>query len=427
MKGSRAAGLCAILGATAIAATGRADLAEDASKLASAWQRAGKVTRQKVRFVERGSPALIFSTLDAPAAKHAPCVTVAILGPNSTHFVVRALGVTPLGASDESSFASLAGLVRVTRCGRLRSSLSVLLVEMRSPRAALETLVVESKEPPPDAVDVLPQRDPGPIEPFTAVEIQAAPAPLVQRVELALSRLRRSGGLGVTSEELAARPEGRGRIARTLSPGCHRFELLAEPNGAGARTQLEVESELDRSARLVSTEQGDGLHSAVTVCAAAEAELGLSYRGVPGSPLRLLAARWPLPDGLPEAWGALPRAQVAAILFRHHAKVSGFPVDQGLGIQGPTLLPLRVEPGACYVAVVAGIAGRSSGFSLAASAPGVSAQNHSGEENDGTLISFCARSGTEALLEADSRGYGVAWIYALFQTGKLAVGAELPR
>jgi hypothetical protein len=118
---------------------------------------------------------------------------------------------------------------------------------------------------------------------------------------------------------------------------------------------------------------------------------------------------------------------VAAILFRHHAKVSGFPVDQGLGIQGPTLLPLRVEPGACYVAVVAGIAGRSAGFSLAASAPGVSAQNRSGDENDGTLVSFCARAGTEALLEADSRGYGVAWIYALFQTGKLAVGAELPR
>jgi hypothetical protein len=428
VKRSRAAGLCAILGAMTAAATGRADLAEDASRLASAWQRSGKVTRQKVRFVERGSPALIFSTLDAPAAKRAPCVTVAIIGPNSTHFVVRALGVMPLGASGDGSFASLAGLAQITRCGRLRSSLSALLLEMRSPRAVVETLVVESEKPPPQAVEILPQRDPGPIEPFSAVEIQATPAPLAARVELALARLRRDGGQGVTSEALAARPEGASSVVRTLSPGCHRLELLTEPSSsAGARTQLEVEPEVDAAARLVSTEPGDGLSSALTVCAAAESQLRLAYRGAPSSPVRLLAARWPLPDGLPEVWGALARAQVAAILFRHHAKVSGFPVDQGLGIQGPTLLPLRVEPGACYVAVVAGIAGRSAGFSLAASAPGVSAHNRSGEENDGTLVSFCARAGTEALLEADSRGYGVAWIYALFQTGKLAVGAELPR
>ena len=425
MKPSRAAGLCAILAATTLAAPAGADLAEDASRLASAWQRSGKVTRQKVRFVERGSPALIFSTLDAPADKRAACVTVAIIGPNSTHFVVRALGVVPLGTAGDGSFASLAGLAHVTRCGRLRSSLSALLVEMRSPRAVVETLVVESEKPPPDAVTILPQRDPGPVEPFTALEIQAAPAPLAARVELALKRLRRDGGLGVTDEQLAARPEGRGRITRSLSPGCHRFELLTEPSES-ARTELAVEPALDQAARLVSTEQGDGLQSAFTVCAAAESELGLSYRGAPGSVLHLLAARFPLPDGLPEAWGSLARAQVAAILFRHHAKVSGFPVDQGLGIQGPTLLPLRVEPGACYVAVVAGIAGRSAGFSLAASAPGVSAQNRSGDENDGTLVSFCTRSGTEALLEADSRGYGVAWIYALFQTGKLAVGTELP-
>ncbi len=427
MKPARAAGLCAILGATTAAAPSRADLAEDASKLASAWQRSGKVTRQKVRFVERGDPALIFSTLDAPAEKRAPCVTVALLGPNSTHFVVRALGLTPLGTPADASFASLAGLVQITRCGRLRSSLSALLVEMRSPRAVVETLVVESEEPPPEAVTILPQRDPGPVEPFTALEIRAEPAPLAQRAELALQRLRRDGGQDVTSEELAARPDGASRVARTLGPGCHRFELLTEPaSSAGARTELEMEPALEPSARLVSVEQGDGLQAALTVCAAAESQLGLSYRGAPASPLRLLRARFPLPNGLPEAWGSASRAQVAAILFRHRAKVSGFPVDQGLGIQGPTLLPLRVEPGACYVAVVAGIAGRSAGFSLAASAPGVSAQNRSGDENDGTLVSFCVRSGTEALLEADSRGYGVAWIYALFQTGKLAVGAELP-
>jgi hypothetical protein len=99
-------------------------------------------------------------------------------------------------------------------------------------------------------------------------------------------------------------------------------------------------------------------------------------------------------------------------------------VDQALGIQGPTLLPTRVEPGACYVAVVAGINGRPTGMSLAVKASGVTAQNQAGAEADGTLISFCVRSGTEALLEVDSRGYALIWLYALFQTGRFELGAE---
>jgi len=423
---TRAAGLCASLCLLLAAAPSRADLADDAGKLASAWQRTGKVMRQKPRFVERGDPALVFSTLDSPAARRARCVTVAVIGPNSTHFVVRPLGMAPPGArGGDASFASLAGLVQVTRCGRERASVAALLIEMRSPRAVVETLVIESNEPPEEAIRILPQRDPGPIEPFDAVEILAAPAPLAERVALAEKRVRLAGGSDVSTEDVAARAEGAGSITRSVSSGCHRFELFTEPSERlGARTDLEVEPELGAAARLVSIERGDGLQTALTVCAGADSELVLSYRGAPASVLRVLRARWPLPDGLPEAWGSLGRAQVAAILFRHHAKISGFPIEQGLGIQGPTLLPLRVEPGACYVAVVAGITGRSTGFSLAASAPGISAQSRSGDQNDGTLVSFCARSGYEALLEADSRGYGVAWIYALFQTGKLAVGAE---
>jgi hypothetical protein len=425
VRGARQALLSALFALTA-AAPARADLDQDVSRLSAAWQRHGAVTRLEPRLAERGAPSLVFAPKAAGGGR-SRCLTFAIVGPSSTHFVVRTLGQSqsPLPGG-ETVLVSLAGLVELTRCGRDRGTIAALLVEMRSPRAVLETLVVESAAPLPRAISVVPQRDPGPIDPLVLQERRAAPPPMATRRALAESRLRRDGGRELTSESLASRADGSGSSTRTLPPGCHRFELLAEGSEAGPSAELGLLPRIDGPARLVSLERGDGSQLAVSLCAGAESRLALDYAGAPpGSSVTLIQARWPLPDGLPEVWGPIARAAVAAILMRHNARVSSFPVDQGLGIQGPTLLPVRIEPGACYVAVVAAITGRSAGLSLAASAAGVSAQNRSGEEEDGTLVSFCARSGTRALLEVDSRGHGLVWLYGLFQTGRIELGAEL--
>ena len=63
-------------------------------------------------------------------------------------------------------------------------------------------------------------------------------------------------------------------------------------------------------------------------------------------------------------------------------------------------------------------------LALAAVSGGVSAHNHGGQGGESTLVSFCARSQSTALLEADSRGAGLFWLFALFQNGRLAVGEE---
>jgi hypothetical protein len=397
------------------------------TRLSKGFEPYGRVTRQKPRLVERGSPALIFTAPAEPSTRRAKCLTIAVIGPSSTNFVLRPLGLGPARAG-EGALASVAGLAELTRCGRERIGLGAALVEMRSPRAVLETLVIESETPLPRAISVVPQRDPGPVEPFTLLDLRPVPVPIAARSNAVDARLRREGGRDVASESVRSNADGAGSIKKTLSAGCYRYELLSEPAASADRAELSVAPAFDGAAHLVSVDSGDGLQATTTLCAGAETRLSLDFSGAsPGSTLLLASARWPLPDGLPEVWGAPARAAVAAILRRNRARVSGFPVDQALGIQGPTLLPIRVEPGACYVAVVAAINGRPSGLSLAAKTEGVTAQNHAGRDADGTVLSFCARSSTEALLEIDSRGYALVWMYALFQTGRFEPGAEPSR
>jgi hypothetical protein len=409
-----------------VAAPGRADLDHDVTRLVEGWQPYGQVLRDEPRLAERSSPTLIFTPTAAKALKRARCLTIAVIGPSSANFVVRPLGPDRMrepGA--DGSLASVAGLVELTRCGRDRFALGAVLVEMRSPRAVLETVLVESEKPLPRATKVVPQRDPGPVEPFTLLDLRPVPVPIAARSGSVEARLRREGGRDVASEPVKSNADGAGSLRKTLAAGCYRFELLAEPPAPGSRTELSFAPTIDGPARVVSIDSGNGLQSTTTLCAGAETQARLDFSGAPaGSALLLASARWPLPDGLPEAWGAPARAAIAATLHRYRARASGFPVDHALGIQGPTLLPARVEPGACYIAVVAAINGRPSALSLAVKTSGVSAQNHAGSEADGTLVSFCVRAGTEALLEVDSRGYALIWLYALFQTGRFELGAE---
>ena len=66
-------------------------------------------------------------------------------------------------------------------------------------------------------------------------------------------------------------------------------------------------------------------------------------------------------------------------------------------------------------------------LALGAVSGAVSAQNHSGLTADGTLISFCSRGESVATIEAESRGAGLTWLFALWQTGRVSVGEEIPR
>src|SRR5690606_36366496 len=106
---------------------------------------------------------------------------------------------------------------------------------------------------------------------------------------------------------------------------------------------------------------------------------------LPQAPVVLLQARWELPFGLPERWGPDARAELAeAVRPFHNRSLGGSPVYDSIGVGGTTLLPIEIEPGACYVAATAPVRGHSAAVALAAQVGSRLARNHSTQEGTGT-------------------------------------------
>lgn len=423
---ARAAALCCLLLSTGA----RAELGDDVTRLVKVWGEQGVVRRLPPRLGERSAPSVIFLPVELLSAPSTSCISVAVLGPSSIHFTLRAVGGADLSDSVEDwPQASLAGLVQITRCGARKARLGALLVEMRSPRAVLEVVAVESDQPVKPATDVLLQRDPGPIAPLMGFGPPAAPLPIDQRLAAAELRGRQAGALDVTRESVQSSPRGTGVARRLVEVGCHRLDVLAEPGGDENRgSDLAIMPELSAAAGLVAVDRGDGFAAALTFCAGERTTVGFRFAGAASNArVWVVASRQPLPEGLPESWGSGGRARMAAVLERHRVRVNGMPVDQALGVQGPTSMPIAVEPGACYVAAVAPVQGQAFTLALGMVSGAVGAQNRAGAGVDGTLISFCMRGGSVASIEAESRGTGLTWLFALWQTARLPVGEEVAR
>jgi len=422
-----ASAVVALSSALALVSPARADLGEDVERLRTSWALEGRTERLAPRLAERSGPSIVFVPPELLAPGAPPCASVTVIAPSSTHFTVRAVGGSAIPESiDDFPQASLAGLVQITRCGRGRARLGALLVEMRSPRAVIETLVVTSKEPARSAVEILPQRDPGPIAPLTSSGPRPPPSPIDDRLAAADARARRAQARSLDRESIPSSLRGTGTIRQSVEAGCHRLELMAEaPKDGDTSYDLVVAPSLDAGASLVTVERGDGLDAAVTLCAGERSAVEIEFAGAP-SAARVWTVRssFALPAVLPESWGSLGRARIAAVLRRHGVRVTGSPVDQTLGIQGPTWMPIPVEPGACYVGVLAAVRGEPFALALAAAGRDIVAQNHGGPRGDGTLITFCARAEPRVLVEVDSRGPGLIWLFALFQSGRVALGEE---
>jgi hypothetical protein len=136
---------------------------------------------------------------------------------------------------------------------------------------------------------------------------------------------------------------------------------------------------------------------------------------------------WPLPDHLPVLWGSETRARMAHVLLaRHVMSPQRDPVVVGQGGSGTTPVPVSIEPGACYVAVVGLVQGVARTVGLRVRVGARQSMDERGVDGNGSAAAFCAGDRTSAIVEVEARGTPLlGWGLALY---RLQAGVwEVPR
>jgi hypothetical protein len=91
-------------------------------------------------------------------------------------------------------------------------------------------------------------------------------------------------------------------------------------------------------------------------------------------------------------------------------------------VQGTTELPLELEPGACYSALLVPLRGETRSLSLSVRAHAAGEVPRGSSDTEGSAVSFCAEGARLATLEIDSQGAGLAWLLAVWQNGRTGLG-----
>jgi hypothetical protein len=399
----------------------RAELRESSARLADAWRGVGaSVVVDRTRFLDEGSDDQRPVVVVLPELPEGDCTTVVLLGARGLGFHVRVGG--PAGDEAEGKrVPSVAGAVAIERCGEVLPRR--LIVASDSGRGAFETIVARSSRPLPALRTVLPERSGGTLLPATEPGPLPALPPPEKRAEVMEARARRDGatiGLRATWD---AGVDGAGAAHQVLEPGCHALELFAiDPRAVhpGRRGKLDLDAELREGEgdRLLARDRTDAPDAQLTACVGDTTQVNVVFAGSPpASPVLVSHASWPLPAHLPSLWGNEARARMARVLLtRHLPSLPREPAQLAQGGYGMTPVPLSVEPGACYLAVV-GLAketARALGLHVRIGTTDVA--DDRGVEEDGAAVAFCAGERTQALADVEARGTPLlGWGLALYR------------
>jgi len=415
-----------VLGSAAWPELARADLGSDVRELTAARAPLSRVVRLKPRLLERGDRLPLSVPPELLNPKDSSCVTVTVLGVVGAHFVLR-FAEADLGApSTAFPEASAAGSSEVTRCGAGKPLLAAAYLEMRSPRGVIETLVASSPAPLPRLIEVLPARNPGSELPLGDPGPRPALPPIADRLSRLTKRAQREAAKGVEQLPTEATEDGTGAESLTLARGCHQLSLLSEVTAPGSAV-VDVDAELldaESGARL-AVDRADDADAALSVCLGVPTRVDLRFIGAaPHAALRLLDARWDLPRGVPSSWGSEAQGSLARLAQSAHLALPDAPIYSSLGVQGSTQLPIRVEPGACYSALLVPLRGEVRGMSLSVLAQALGEVPRGASDSDGTAVSFCAQGARLATIDVDTQGSSLAWLLALWQTGRSELGVR---
>jgi hypothetical protein len=407
------------------AALANGDLGADVRHLSGARAAYGRVVHLKPRFLERGERLPLAIPAELLNPKDASCTTVAMLGVEGLHFVVRFSEFDPGAPSSAFPESSAAGALEITRCGAGKPFLGDLLVELRSPGGVLETLVSNAPAGAPSLVEVLRNRDPGTELGLGDPGPRPALAPLAQRLQRLEARAQRDLASSVEHEEWLAQADGSGGALLALKAGCHELTLLdATPPVPGVPpVDLDLELVDEEGGAPLAVDRAEDADATGSVCLGLPSNIEVRFAGAsPNGRVLLTHARWDLPAGLPMAWGPEARAKLAKLARIWHFAAQTAPIYQSLGVQGTTLLPFEVEPDTCYTVLLAPLRGEVQNLSLSVLARAPGQPPHGSADVTGSAVSFCAHGATVASLEVDGRGTSLAWLLAAWETGRMPPG-----
>lgn len=442
---SSALALLTITVALCAAPPARADLIDDAERVARRWSsRGARVTRRPPIFLEHSRPQSILpprapSPADQGASADAGCLTVLLLAPRTSEIIAELIevdetrgpldslfrdtlpsGHPPIGpGSAEPRVRSSSGALTIVRCGAARAALRRIQVDLSGARSALEVIMAESREDLGDLREILPERAAGPIAPRGDPGRPIEPGPLPDRMLRAEKRARADGAESVTRSGMKASVAGTGELSLRMLEGCHRLDIMAEVPSVSPRRATDVDAEAKdaESERSLARDRADAADARLDFCLGETGVVNVPFQGAAG-PVNVAVsdARWPIPRTIPPYWGARARGGFATALRRRGAPApQEQPIFEVVGVQGETSASLSVEPGKCYLAAVALMRGDARGIRLAADLGSRAVRDEVVERAEGAAVAFCAAErDTSALIRVEARGNSPWWALAVW-------------
>lgn len=428
-----------LLGAVLLVARGAAaDLGRDAARVAESLRgRGATVVRLPARFVEQDRLAAI--AVPGPAAPEAPagCTAVVVVGSRSLDFWAGPLEAvvtsragnepeprpsrTPGGADEVGRVRASAGVAVVSRCGDDRAALSRVAIETRSPRGAVEILVVRSREALPAATELFPERDNGPSAPRGDPGGAIEPGPVDERVAAAERRAVAGGASTVRRFTHRASAEGTGTVVLALDEGCHRLTLMAAiPKIVPRRaTDLDAMARDPIGGRTLGRDRSEAPDALLETCLGDAGPVEITFAGASGPvDVQIVDGVWAVPAHVPAELGARTRAGFAWALWRRRAPAfDDDPVFRSLGVAGATSFAVPVEPGRCYVAALAIVRGESRGTRLTADLAERSLRDEALAGDTGAAVALCSQTDSVVRFAVEVRGGSPWWSFALWDAG----------
>lgn len=405
------------------ASSAHADLRAVADRVAAGWNAAGaEVVRAPPRFLNDDETLNI--TFSPP---YGGCTSVALVAARGLSFHARILpdlgGISLAnGESTSTKVSSVAGVLAFTRCGSddVAAAPQRVMVTGEAGRGVIETIVARSHGPLPALDLILPERTGGllPRQPYLG-EPPAIPA-LAKRVEATELRARRDRATFYPPTYISVGPDGFASLRVTLSPGCHRIDVMAtEPRlSGGFSTRLDVDAELrDANELLIVRDRSDGVDARLETCVDEKKESQLVLvGGAPNAPAAIVASSWAIPERIPHLWGPSARAKIASAALSSHATFPDeAPIVTAQGPAGTVTVPVAIEPGACYLAVGAITHGVAHRLAIRVAIGSQDVTDERGHNGEAWTIGFCAGAARRAAIKVEVRGAGVAWGLAMYQ------------